>query len=155
MSRRDLPDDALSAYLDGECDAEERTRIEARLADDAQWRAELDGIRTVRDALRALSWPEPPTGFVAGPAGEVGGEVVAIDARRTRTRRARRARSVAAVGVAASIAVAFAVATPSSSNDVAPQLATMSDQHASANAASADPISSLAPVGVPVTFSGP
>ena len=53
----------LSAYLDGELNAPERVEVEARLAESAEWRAELDEVRAARDAVRALPARDAPAGF--------------------------------------------------------------------------------------------
>jgi hypothetical protein len=135
-----LPEDLLSAYLDEECTPEERAQIEARLTADAQWRATLDDVRYAREVTRALPWVEPPAGFVDAlldpPPAHRG-----------------RARLVAVAGAAAAVVAAVALAVPSGSGHrVQPQVATMSDQHGATAAQGDDPVSGLAPVAVPVSF---
>src|SRR5215472_16401646 len=58
-----LPEDALSAYIDGELNATERAAVEARLARDELWRHIFDDVVIARDTLRQLPEREPPTGF--------------------------------------------------------------------------------------------
>ena len=57
-----LDPDMLSAYLDGELDADERAAVEARLAESPEWRAELDEVRAAR-ACGALPVANAPAGF--------------------------------------------------------------------------------------------
>lgn len=63
--RGDAPDERLEAYLDGELSVEEAAEVEARLAGDARWRAELARARAVRDGLRALPRPACPPAVTA------------------------------------------------------------------------------------------
>jgi anti-sigma factor RsiW len=133
-----LPEDLLSAYADGECTAEERVAIDARLSRDAEWRAILDEIREMRAAVRALPIREPPAGFLD-----------ALTARRTR----RPAGLVAAVAAAAAVAMAYLIASPSDSdNAVTPAIATLAESHGAAESLHSDPVSSLAPMAVSVNL---
>ena len=50
----------LSAYLDGELDEAERRRVEAGLAASPEARAQLEALRTARDALATLPRPTAP-----------------------------------------------------------------------------------------------
>ena len=59
----ELVPEMLSAYLDGELSAPERDAVDARLAESAEWRAELDEVRAARDAVRRLPAREAPDGF--------------------------------------------------------------------------------------------
>jgi anti-sigma factor RsiW len=143
MNDRDmheLPEETLSAYLDGECTAAERAAVDARLAGDPEWRAILDELRVARELVRALPEREAPPGFLESL-------LVLDDARPSRWPRA-----VALVTAAAAVVVGFALATPSRpGGTVQPQLATLSDSHGATASLGSDPISSLAPVAVPVT----
>jgi hypothetical protein len=53
----------LSAYLDGELDAAARGALEARLAEDAELRAELDGLRRTVELVQSLPQRPAPAGF--------------------------------------------------------------------------------------------
>lgn len=59
----------LVAFLYGECDAEERKRIEAHLAACERCAAEVDALRSARRSLAAWAPPEAELGFriVSGP----------------------------------------------------------------------------------------
>ncbi|NNE72476.1 MAG: hypothetical protein HKN26_02330 [Acidimicrobiales bacterium] len=61
--------DQLSAYLDDELDATERTEIEAALAASAELTAELDAVRAARELVRSLPDVEVPAGFRFVPTG--------------------------------------------------------------------------------------
>ena len=52
--RRRLSEDLLSAYVDGELDADTRAAVDARLAQSSDWRAVLEEIRGAKDAVRGL-----------------------------------------------------------------------------------------------------
>ena len=54
----------LSAYLDDQLDAEERARLEARLADDAALRAELEALRRTVEMVRDLPSQPVPRNFI-------------------------------------------------------------------------------------------
>ena len=55
--------ETLVAYLYGECEAEERERIEAHLAACERCGAEVDALRSVRRSLAAWAPPEADLGF--------------------------------------------------------------------------------------------
>lgn len=134
-----LPEDVLSAYLDGECTPVERAAVDARLATDPEWRAVLDEVAAARDAVRALPRREPPAGF--------------IDELLHPARPARFTRAAAAVAAVAAVVAGFVLASPSRSDEpVAPQLATLSSSHGATVSLEEDPVTSLAPVAVPVEF---
>jgi anti-sigma factor RsiW len=64
QANRTVRDELLSAYLDGELDAEERARLETRLAADAGLRAELEALRRTVALVRDLP-PQPlPRNFI-------------------------------------------------------------------------------------------
>src|SRR5690349_20066443 len=117
-----MPEDALSAYLDGELSHDARAAVEARLAESEEWRAILDEVRAARDAVRALPAVEPPADFlprllsesdvavVAAPPPPPTGPPEVVDLEAARARRApRRGRWVAALGGAAAAAVVVSV----------------------------------------------
>lgn len=57
-------DELLSAYLDGQLSAEERTRLEARLATDPTLRAELEALRRTVALVRDLPTVAVPRNFI-------------------------------------------------------------------------------------------
>ncbi len=60
--------DLLSAYLDGALSARQREALEARLAEAADLRAQLDDLRALRATLRAVPTLQPPRNFTLDPA---------------------------------------------------------------------------------------
>src|SRR4051794_22642404 len=58
-----IPEDFLSAYVDGEVTASERLSIEARIEHDETWQHILIEVVAARDAVRGLPEREPPAGF--------------------------------------------------------------------------------------------
>ncbi|HZP31409.1 MAG TPA: zf-HC2 domain-containing protein [Acidimicrobiia bacterium] len=152
----ELPEDALSAYLDGELTADARAEVEARLAGSAEWRSILDEVRAARAALRALPVVDPPAGFFerllaeAEPvdAGVEPAGVGVADIEQARARRSpRRARWVAALGGAAAAAVVAAVLVAPRADRVRPSVASLTDAHAVRSSTGEDSVSSLAAVG--------
>lgn len=71
MSADDDAQSVLSAYLDGECDPEERAGLGAHLATSAAWQRDLAEVREVRDLLRANAEVEPPPGLLEDIVAEV------------------------------------------------------------------------------------
>jgi len=162
VNGRALPDDVLSAYLDGECTPAERVAVEARLAADPRWRAELEAVRGARDALRRLPRREPPAGFLeslltgVAASGRTGPSSAPAVDELAAARRARRARgsalAAAAAAAAVAVAVAVAVATPEGGGgqEVSPAIAQLSQTHAATAGLEVDPVSGVAPAAVPV-----
>src|SRR5579862_386389 len=76
----------LSAYLDGQVNVPERSRVEAHLAECAACRADLEELRTLASMLRRLPAQRPPRSFALGPrvvrpdalSGTMGGYLRAI-----------------------------------------------------------------------------
>jgi anti-sigma factor RsiW len=155
---RPLPEDALSAYLDGELSHDARAEVEARLAQSAEWRAILDEVRDARDAVRALPVVEPPADFLQRLLADADPSLlvppppttppVVVDLGEARARRTpRRGRWVAALGGAAAAAVVVAVLITPTPNRVKPAVASMTNAHAVRTSAGDDSVSSLASVG--------
>jgi negative regulator of sigma E activity len=156
----DLDPDMLSGYLDDELDDPERAAVEARLAESAEWRAELDDVRTARSAVRGLPSREAPPGFwdavlatvAAADSGPVAvAEMVAaapaappID---LATRRARQRRAWIVGAAAAVVALVTAVVVVPHRAEVAPNVTAVITRHGAQSADAGDPISTLAPVG--------
>ncbi|HUQ63521.1 MAG TPA: zf-HC2 domain-containing protein [Acidimicrobiales bacterium] len=133
-------DDALSALLDGELSAEEEALARTHLAACAACAGELEGLRSVRSVVRGLPPEPPPFGFLdrlSRPHHPTG---------------RRRRRRVGLAALAATATASFGVLLLSSPADapVSPQMVRLVEAHATS--ASGDPISQLAPVGVPITF---
>lgn len=154
MSPDTWSDDLLSAYLDGELDAETRTEVEQRLAASPERRAELDDVRAARDAVRGLpmvdlspdEWRSVLAAVAADqpvPEGDPGW--VASLRARLRDRPTRRAGLGAAVAAAAVILAVIFVPGPAT---VAPKVATFSTEHATRASVGSDPVSSLAATSI-------
>ena len=138
----------LSAYLDDELTAPERVAVEARLAESAEWRAELDEVRSARAAVRNLASRDAPAGFWDAVLAHVEADtddgdavlacVVPLAERRPRRR-------VAWFAAAAGVVVAV-IAVPQRS-EVTPNVTAVIAQHGAQGSDAGDPISMLAPVG--------
>jgi anti-sigma factor RsiW len=139
-AREPLSEELLSAYLDGECRPDERAVVAARLERDADWRRIFDDVAAARSAVRSLPWAEAPPGFLE-----------AMTHPPPRPGWSRPARYAAIVAAAAAIGVGFAIAAPSDPDTrVTPEIATLADSHGAAAALESDPISTLAPLAVPI-----
>lgn len=57
-------DELLSAYLDGDLEAEEQARVEAQLVDDPQLQSELEMLRRTVEMVRELPAPPVPRNFI-------------------------------------------------------------------------------------------
>jgi anti-sigma factor RsiW len=141
-----VQEDALSAYLDDELDADARAAVEIRLEQSAEWRDVLAELRETRDALRALpevdGSPEFWTNVFAGDA--------VVDLGTERRARRRGGWRVAVAGVAAAVAViTVGVAIVPERTRVAPAVVKFTDAHATRASLDDDPLSNLASVGVP------
>jgi anti-sigma factor RsiW len=143
--RFDLNPEMLSGYLDGELDVPERAAVEARLAESAEWRAELEEVRAARLAVRGLALRDAPAGFwedVLAAVGESPAPPIPI------ARHRARGRMTWIAGVAAAVAalVAAVVIVPSRA-EVRPNVVGVVAQHGAQSSDAGDPISALAPVG--------
>lgn len=67
----------LNAYLDGEVDAEERTRIEQALADDTRLQSDFQRLQRAWDMLDVLPRADVGTGFT-----QMTVEMIALDAKK-------------------------------------------------------------------------
>lgn len=145
IDRRSLDEDALSAYLDDELDAETRAAVEARLAESAEWRVILEELRETRAALRALPSVDGTPAFWSEML-VADDTVVDLDAERARRRRGWR---IAVAGAAAAVVLVVAGAALVPKRDrVQPAVATFADQHAARASFDNDTLSQLASVGV-------
>ncbi len=142
---RGLPEDVLSAYLDGELSAHERAAVERELAASPSWSAILREVREVRAAVRGLPVPEPPEDVFE----RVLREPVGVASGSTRRRVLGPWRWAAGGAAAAAVVVAFAVPSP---HRVTPSVPNQVDSHVTRASLTQDPIMELAPVGQPVRF---
>jgi anti-sigma factor RsiW len=158
----DLSPDMLSGYLDDELDADERAAVESRLAESAEWRAELEEVRVARLAVRGLPRREAPPGFwdivLANVAAaddddaddldvdETDRETVAEPVPLAPRRERRRMRWIAGAA-AAVVAVLVAVVVLPSRAEVRPNVAAVVAQHGALGSEGGDAVSNLAPVG--------
>ena len=155
MTPLEWSEDLLSAYVDGELDAETRSVVEAHLADSPEWRDVLGDVRAAREAVRALpevdltpdGWSEVRA-IVAADEGAVL-PVAPGPVRALRSRIPRRPARWAGVGaaVAAAAAVVAVVFVPGPDR-VTPKVATFSTEHSARASLASDPVSSLAGVSV-------
>jgi negative regulator of sigma E activity len=154
-----LPEDLLSAYVDGEVTDAERAAVEARVARDVAWQHILADVVTARDAVRGLPEREPPTGFwlrvltrVAEVAEQdratIAAAAAVVPIARPAPRRVPRWGAIGAAVVA--VVAGVALAMPQRNHQVSPKIATLTNQHAAASSAGSDPITNLAPAAVPV-----
>jgi anti-sigma factor RsiW len=151
----ELPEDALSAYLDDELTDDARAAVEARLANSAEWRGILDEVGAARAAVRSLPVVDPPDDFLdrllaeadpveASPAAPP----TVVDLEQARARRStRRSRWVAALGGAAAAAVVIAVLVTPSPDRVKPAVGALSKAHAVRTSTGDDSVSTLATIG--------
>jgi anti-sigma factor RsiW len=148
-------EDLLSAYLDGELDAETRSAVEVHLADSPEWPAVLGDISAAREAVRAL--PEvdlTPEGWRQVLAVVAADEAVPAPARpgpvgALRFRVPRRPGRWAGVGAAmAAAAAVVAVVFVPGPDRVTPKVATFATEHSARASIGSDPVSSLAGLSV-------
>jgi len=140
--------DKLSALLDGELDYAEAAAARAHLQGCPFCRAELDATADTRALLRALPVVEMPADLI-GSILDQSAPVVSIAA----ARRARHMRPLAAVaGVAAAAALVVLSLAPHPARTAKPPVSTFVDAHATASS-DGDPVTGLAPVAVPASFS--
>ena len=142
----------LSAYLDDELTAPERVAVEARLAESAEWRTELDEVRSARAAVRNLASRDAPAGFWDAVLAHVeadadDGDVVLAPVVPLAERRPRRRVAWFAAAAAAVAGVVVAVVAVPQRSEVTPNVTAVIAQHGAQGSDAGDPISMLAPVG--------
>jgi len=96
--------DLISAYLDSQVDASERTLVEAHLAGCEECRSELAAATVGRKRVRELPLLEPPPGALRPPA-----DVVPLRSARRRSLVAAAAMATLVVGVGFSVSAERAV----------------------------------------------
>lgn len=133
------PADALSALLDGELSPTEEAGVQAHLVGCLACRHEMEVVRVTRLWVRALPPVEPPFGLY---------ERLLLPYRPRRRRAA-----MAMVGAAAAVAAVLVSIAPAPQAPVDPSVATLIEAHATSASAEGDPLTNLAPAGVPVSIS--
>lgn len=138
--------DLLSALLDHELSMEEEAAARLHLDECTGCVAELENVRVARGWVRGLPAVEPPFGFleqiVFGPQPN---RYVARPSVRRRV-------GVAALAASAAAAVALIGVTPPRESPVSPSVARLVEAHATGASVDNDPLSRLAPLGVPVSL---
>lgn len=138
----------LSGLLDEELSPQERAAAELHLAACPACAAELDVVRTARGWVRGLPAVDPPFGSF---------ERLVLDSRHESLRpygpsSFRRRLGVAAVAASTAAALALLGIAPPQEAPVSPSVARMVEAHATGASLEGDPLSRLAPLGVPVSF---
>lgn len=137
--------DLLSGLLDGELSPEAEAAAYQHVAACSRCTRELEDVRAARAWVRDLPAVEPPFGFY---------ERMLRDARRARRPAWASPRRVGVAALATSAAAAVALvgfATPQDA-PVSPTVDVFVEAHATGASLQSDPLSRLAPIGVPVTF---
>ena len=150
-------DELLSAYLDGECTAEERAQVEAQLAASPALQQVLGEIEATRVSVRALPAVDGPPEFWARLLDGPGLDAVAdtdptpdpapvVDLAERQTTRVPRW-VVAAGGAVAAAVVAVVIFVPQP-QQVSPPVGTFTDAHNVRSSLDADAVGSLVPLGL-------
>lgn len=157
--------DLLSGMLDGEITQTAVEAAQAHLAVCVACMYELENVRTARMWVRDLPQAEPPSGFYERilrgerPEGVAGAGVGAGLGRYRRMTvlgfghgtPSMRRKVFAFAGSAAAAVALVTVAAPRQS-PVSPSVNRMVEAHATGASLTSDPLSRLAPLGVPVSF---
>ena len=132
------PGDGLSALLDGELSAADEAAVQAHLVTCMTCRHEMETVGVARLWVRALPPVEPPFGLY---------ERMLVPYRPGRRRVA-----MAFLGAAAAVAAAVVSVAPAHQEPVRPQVATLIEAHSASASVDGDPLTDLAPAGVPVSI---
>jgi len=132
------PGDDLSALLDGELSSAEEAAVQAHLVGCLACRHEMEAVSVARQWVRAL----PP---VDAPFGLYERMLVPYRPRRRRL-------AMAMVGAAAAVAAVLVSVAPAPQAPVDPSVATLIEAHATSASVDGDPVTNLAPAGVPVSI---
>ena len=138
--------DLLSALLDGELAPPEEAAVRTHLQACPNCSGELQRVETARRLVRALPAVDPPFGFLE--------RLVVSPPRlgRHRTSSHRRRAGVAALAASAAAAIGLLGLAPPRDAPVTPSVAQLVEAHATGASVEGDPLSRLAPLGVPVSF---
>jgi anti-sigma factor RsiW len=158
----DLELDLLSAYLDGELDADTRAAVEERVGESVEWRDELAAVESARTFVRDLPTREAPAGFwdrvvqdVDAADGATGADdepvAPAVPIATARSARAGRRPNrpnwvVWAAGAAAAVVGIVVVVVLPSRQSVRPNVTAAVTAHG-VSASHVDPVGGLAPLG--------
>jgi len=134
----DHPGDALSALLDGELSPGEEAEVQSHLVTCMTCRLEMESVQVARLWIRALPPVEPPFGLY---------ERMLVPYRPGRRRVA-----MAFLGAAAAVAAAVVSVAPAPPPPVNPSVASLIEAHATSASVDGDPLTNLAPAGVPVSI---
>ena len=132
------PADAISAFLDGELSPQEETEVQAHLVGCLACRHEMEAVSVARLWIRALPPVEPPFGL--------------YERMLQPYRPGRRRVAMAFLGAAAAVAAAIVSVAPARQAPVSPSVATLIEAHATSASVDGDPLTNLAPAGVPVSI---
>ena len=137
--------DLLSALLDRELSVEDELAARQHLDGCAGCAAELENVRLARSWVRSLPAVDPPFGFL---------ERILLESERRRAGRPSLRTRVGVAALAASAAAALALVgiTPPRDAPVSPSVARLVEAHATGASLDGDPLSRLAPLGVPVSL---
>ncbi len=139
--------DLLSALLDRELSRSGEAAAQAHLATCPSCRAELEDVRLAQTWVRRLPTAEPPLGYFERLATTLPEEPGRRLAPRSRWV------NVAALAASAAAAVGLLGLAPPRDTPVSPRFDRLVEAHATGASLSSDPLSRLAPIGVPITFS--
>jgi len=138
LSGGDHPGEALSALLDGELSPQQEADVQSHLVGCASCRHEMETVGLARLWIRALPPVEPPFGLY---------ERMLVPYRPGRRRMA-----MAFAGAAAAVAAVVLSMAPARQAPVDPAVATLIEAHATSASVDGDPLTNLAPAGVPVSI---
>ncbi|MEA2686031.1 MAG: hypothetical protein QOE93_1226 [Actinomycetota bacterium] len=134
----DHPADALSALLDGELAPAEEAAVQDHLVLCGPCRQEMEKVQLARLWVRALPPIEPPFGL--------------YERLLQPYRPGRRRVAMAFLGAAAAVAAAIVSVAPARQAPVSPSVASLIEAHATSASVDGDPLTNLAPAGVPVSI---
>ena len=154
--RRRLAEDLLSAYVDGELDADTRAAVETRLARSSEWRAVLEEVRGAKAAVRGLPSVDLPADAWDRLLARVAVDPVPVEPPpppayawprtwrdRVRDRPVRWAAAMAGAAAAAVVAAAIVLPGP---RQATPKVGAFSTEQQTRASLAGDPVSSLAGV---------
>ncbi|MFP5317435.1 MAG: anti-sigma factor family protein [Acidimicrobiia bacterium] len=143
--------DLLSALVDDELGPAQAAAAQAHVARCPSCAAELDDVTTARALVRALPALDPPFGLYERLLRT--DEAVSPTAARTGGGAGWSPRRVAAAAFgSAAAAVMLLGLAPPRDTPVTPPVNSLVEAHATGASFGSDPLSRLAPIGVPVTF---
>lgn len=146
--------DAISGLLDGEMPLPTELSARQHLASCGLCTDEYERTRAARTWVRALPAAEPPFGFYEGLLGDAWEADRPLDLDRARPHPWLARRSVRlAMGAASSAAAVLLIGFVSPRQaPVSPPVNRMVEAHATGASVNGDPLSRLAPIGVPISF---